>query len=496
MEISYHRILRLPGKITLPRIKQVRHSAEKAVLDLFYYVKSLGYSDTLDEYEKVKLGIFNQINFFQFITGLFILLTCVLHKEFPGWACILAGLPSIVSLLALYFNREYKYQSALRVYFVLQPLVAGFIIMNGVHLGLNLYFILYGILAVFFLKDKGFMVFVISFSMINFFVLSVVLKQFYYQLENINNTLYLVNEAVAIVFIFYGLYLIKNENSIYYSSILRSNESLHKKNIQIQVQADKIKENAAILEKQTKELTELNALKNKMLGIISHDLKAPLHAIRNLFSDIEQKKISPTILKNLIPEVVNDMNYTVGLMDNLLQWVKTQMQSEIIYLQKVDIGKLMSDAVQLVGLQAERKRIKIQLEVHDELYGIMDKEMIHLVLRNLLSNAIKFTPEKGTIIAGVKENKFLIEVYVRDSGQGISHEVLQKIRDTNFYTTKGTANESGTGLGLMLCKEYLHRNNSELFIESSPGKGSMFSFTIQRSVSSAQRRSDRNSAAA
>jgi len=113
-----------------------------------------------------------------------------------------------------------------------------------------------------------------------------------------------------------------------------------------------------------------------------------------------------------------------------------------------------------------------------------------------LSNAIKFTPEKGTITVGVKENKFLIEVYIKDSGEGISHDALQKIRGNNFYTTKGTAHESGTGLGLMLCKEYLHRNNSELLIESHPGKGSIFSFTLQRSIGAIQKKSNRNSKAA
>ena len=227
--------------------------------------------------------------------------------------------------------------------------------------------------------------------------------------------------------------------------------------------------------------------KNKMFGIISHDLKAPMHAIRNLFSDIEQKKISSSHLKELIPEVVNDMNYTVSLMDNLLQWVKTQMQSEVVYLQKVDIGKLMDNAVQLVRLQAERKQITIEVDAKDELYGIMDKEMINLVLRNLLSNAIKFTPPNGKITAGVHENKFLIEVYIKDSGAGIGHDDLQKIRSNNFYSTKGTANEPGTGLGLMLCKEYLQRNSSELLIESHPGKGSIFSFTLQKSVGTTQK---------
>lgn len=485
MELSHQRILRLPGKITLPNIKRLPIALRKSVLDLFRYVKSLGYSNTLDEYELLKLGIFNQLNFFQLLAGIFIFFTCIFSKQFPAWTAIVASLPALVNVLVLFLNKQYKHQAAQIGYFVLHPLTASFIFMNGLHLGLDLYFILYGILAVFFLKDIGFMIFTICFSMLNFFLLSVVFKQFRYQLENTNDLLYLVNEGIAIVFIFYGLYLIKNENTIYQAKILDKNNALRQKNIQIQLQADKLKENAALLEKQTKELTELNTLKNKMFGIISHDLKAPMHALRNLFSDVEQRKVSAAYLKKLMPEVVNDLNYTVGLMDNLLQWVKTQMQSEIVYLQRVDVGQLLEETVQLVRLQAERKQIKIEVRTEEEIYGIMDREMISLVLRNLLSNAIKFTPEKGTISAGVKANRSLLEVYVQDTGTGLSHEALQKIRGNDFFTTKGTANESGTGLGLMLCKEYLHRNDSQLLIESHSGKGSIFSFTLQKSVASA-----------
>jgi len=482
MELSHQRILRLPGKITLPPIKRLPIFFGKSVLNLLRYVKSLGYTSALDDYELLKLGIFNQLNFFQLLAGIFIFFTCLFTKQFPAWTAMVAILPALVSVFVLYLNKQYRHNLALISYFILHPLAASFIFMNGMHLGLDLYFILYGILAVFFLKDIGFMIFTISFSMLNFFLLSVVFKEFRYQLENINDFLYLANEGIAIVFIFYGLYLIKNENTIYQSKILYKNNALQEKNIQIQLQANKIKENATLLEKQTKELTDLNALKNKMFGIISHDLKAPMHAIRNLFNDVEQKKISPGTLQKLMPEVVNDLNYTVGLMENLLQWVKTQMHSEVVYLQKVDIGQLLEETVQLVRLQAERKQIKIEVTIQEEVYGIMDREMISLVLRNLLSNAIKFTPEKGTILTGVKANKSLLDVYVQDTGTGISHEALQKIRGNDFYSTKGTANEAGTGLGLMLCKEYLNRNDSQLLIESHIGKGSIFSFTLQRSV--------------
>ena len=482
MEISYQRILRSTGKVTLPRIKRIPLSIRKSVLELFYYIKSLGYTDLLDDYELVKLGIFNQINFFQVLTGILFVFTCLFHHQFPLWTCIIAILPAVVSVWVLYLNRCYRHQAALIAYFILHPLVASFMFMNGLHLGLELYFISYGILAVFFLKDKGFMVFTILFSMMNFFVLSVVLNTFRYQLQNINNLLFLVNEGIAIVFIFYGLYLIKNENSIYQQSIIGQNNNLQKKNLQIQIQADKIKEDADLLEKQTRELTELNAVKNKLFGIISHDLKGPMYAVRNVFSDIHKSKMTAIQLKKLIPEVVNDLNYTVDLMDNLLQWAKTQMHSQVVHPQKVDIGTLLSESVQLVRLQAERKNIKIDIHGTEATYGIMDREMIHLVLRNLLSNAIKFTPEHGTISAGVNENGYLVEVFIQDSGSGISHDALMKIRGNNFYTTKGTANESGTGLGLMLCKEYLQRNQSQLIIESEPGRGSIFSFTLPKCV--------------
>ncbi|HEY9491807.1 MAG TPA: hypothetical protein VIP56_07465, partial [Nitrososphaeraceae archaeon] len=263
MELSHQRILRLPGKLALPHIKRLPVSLRKSVVSLFRNVKTLGYTNALDDYELLKLGIFNQLNFFQIIIGLLISLTCVFDKHFPAWAGLVAILPVLVSVVVLHLNKQYKHQAAVNAFFGLHPLTTSFIFMNGMHLGLDLYFVLYGILAVFFLKEIGFMVFTICFSMINFFLLSVVFKQFLYQLENINYSLYLVNEGIAIVFIFYGLYLIKNENTTYQAKILDKNNALLQKNIQIQSQTDKIKENAALLEKQTKELTELNVLKNK-----------------------------------------------------------------------------------------------------------------------------------------------------------------------------------------------------------------------------------------
>jgi signal transduction histidine kinase len=154
------------------------------------------------------------------------------------------------------------------------------------------------------------------------------------------------------------------------------------------------------------------------------------------------------------------------------------MQSNAIHPQTIDVNKLVNETVQLLHLQAEAKKIKIKTKADHPVSAWADRNMISLVSRNLLSNAVKFTPEHGSIVIGINESSSFVEVYVQDSGLGISKEAISKIYDDNFYTTNGTNDERGTGLGLMLCKEFLEKNDGRLIIESEPGKGSIFSFTL------------------
>jgi signal transduction histidine kinase len=183
-------------------------------------------------------------------------------------------------------------------------------------------------------------------------------------------------------------------------------------------------------------------------------------------------------IKSLIPEVKNDLNYTVGLMENLLNWAKSQMQSHSVKAQAVNLQETIDDVVHVLHLQAEAKSIRVENKATAPVYAWADADMIHLVLRNLISNAIKFTPPGGSISVGATELSSFTEVYVQDSGNGISPKELKKINNQEFYTTNGTAQEQGTGLGLMLCKEFLAKNDGHLRIESELGKGSIFSFTL------------------
>lgn len=441
-------------------------------------VRSIGFHASMDELEKTKLGIFNQLNFFGLVGGIVAPIAGIFdHSKLPALAWIIACSPAIISVLVFWLNSKRRYEIAMISYFILYPVFTSLVYVGGINLGIQLFFILYGILSVFFIPRISHMLFSIAFSMVSYFMLAVVLKNYQYQLEKANYTFYLFNQALAIVFIFYGLFIIKRENTGYQFSILAKNRELHRTNLEIEKQRGIIADKAAQLEQQTIQLAELNSLKNKLFSVISHDLKTPMYALRNLFQNMRDNDLPPQEIKDLLPDVVNELNYTTGLMENLLQWARSQMQANSVRPQELDVQKLSKEVTQLLRIQAEAKHIHIKLKVNRQMFVYADKDMINLVLRNLVSNAIKFTPEKGEILIEAEERPAMIEISVRDNGVGISQENIQKLFN-EYYTSKGTANESGTGLGLMLCKEFLTRNGGQMKIQSEEGKGSVFSFTL------------------
>jgi two-component system, sensor histidine kinase and response regulator len=454
---------------------------QQKTLQFLENVRTIGYIDSLDDYEKRKLRIFNQLNFFQLVTGVIAPLMAILSshgKFFPGDAWYITTSPALISILVLVLNANYKYQAALLCYFILYPVFTCVIYINGFNLGIELSFILYGILSVFFLQDIGYMLFAVGLSMTSYFILSIAWKDYRYQLEVHNYAAYLINQLIAIAYIFYGLYLVKRENTDYQFGIVLKNRELHRKNLEIESQKKEIVTKAALLEKRAGELRESNAVKNKLFSVISHDLKAPMYAIRNVLNSATQAELSPRELQELLPEMVKDLNYTTSLMENLLQWAKFQMKSDIIRPQSLNMNEEVREVVRLFQLQYQAKKITVETKTELPAHAWADKNITNLVLRNLLSNAIKFTPQNGHIVIGASRSNGCVEVYVQDSGRGMSREELAKINNGNFYSSKGTDNEAGTGLGLMICREFLTKNDGRLIVESEPGLGSTFSFTL------------------
>jgi two-component system, sensor histidine kinase and response regulator len=446
-------------------------------------IKKIGYQSSMNDYEKRRLGIFNTMNFLGMITGIIIPIAAMSGSgHLPPIAMIVACAPFFISAVVLICNYYHKHQFAIVWYFILYPAITSLVYAGGIEVGIELLFILYGVLAVFFLQNIRVILITVTFSILCYLFTYTLHGKYNFIMRDMNLAFYLCNQFLSIFFIFLGLILIKKENSAYQLQLTNTNNKLVFLNTELKKKRIELTENNYLLEEQTEQLRELNTLKNRMFSIISHDLKNPIYSLRNLFRNVEQYDLPGDEIKVLVPDIINDLNYTTSLMDNLLQWAKSQMEGSNINPQKVDVAKMITETQNLLRLQAESKAIFLNSKAEPDTFIYADKDMITLVLRNLLSNAIKFTPKDGEIQVGacIKDN--MVEVYVKDSGIGISKENMEKIFGNNYFSTNGTANESGTGLGLMLCKEFLTKNGGDIYVESEEGKGSKFIFNIPTST--------------
>ncbi len=237
-------------------------------------------------------------------------------------------------------------------------------------------------------------------------------------------------------------------------------------------------------QKQAEEkLREINATKDKLFSIIAHDLKSPYNAQLGFLELLIEGEDSytPEQRKKFISTVYQSTKQSFSLLDNLLMWSRTQAGKIPFNPSELLIAQLFEDAIDMQKYGAEAKNIIIDTDIRNEnLEVTADYEMVSMILRNLISNAIKFTHEKGKIILGAKtvnDSKVLISVF--DTGVGIHKDYISKLfYATKNHTTIGTNREKGTGIGLVICKDFVERNGGKIWVESAVGKGSTFYFTL------------------
>lgn len=227
-----------------------------------------------------------------------------------------------------------------------------------------------------------------------------------------------------------------------------------------------------------KRLEHLNQLKSKMFSIVSHDFRSPLKSLAGVLSLCKKGMISPEEMKNLSTSLLEKVENTSNFLDNLLNWSKSQMKGLKIKPQVIDIHEVSRNLVRLLEPQAEKKNIEIVNKIPENLKVTADLEMVKLVLRNLISNALKFSYGGNKIIleGGQTNGKAIISI--QDFGTGIEEEQLKNIFQLKNYSTAGTANEIGAGLGLILCKEFVEQNLGEIWATSKKNEGSVFSFSL------------------
>ncbi len=227
-------------------------------------------------------------------------------------------------------------------------------------------------------------------------------------------------------------------------------------------------------------LVELNATKDKFLSIIAHDLKTPLNNILG-FSNliVEDENLDAGEIRKYASLINKSAANTINLLENLLEWATVQDGRISFKPRLVNLRELLSEMVLLISEPAVEKRIEISLVDTAEIWVKVDENMMKTIVRNLLSNAVKFTKPGGKIIVSACRNESEIEVKVADSGVGISAENLKKLFDIGSgYFTRGTKNEKGSGIGLLLCHEFVEKHGGKIAVESREGEGSIFRFTI------------------
>lgn len=234
------------------------------------------------------------------------------------------------------------------------------------------------------------------------------------------------------------------------------------------------------MEKRSEELERLNQVKDKFFSIISHDLRSPINALAGLLDLIDKGAIEPAEMHKHTQELKVRFNHTRTLLNNLLDWTLLQMDKLSLQAGRINLRKIVDENIQLLT-SVQNKQINLVNQVPTEAIGYADSNTINLVIRNLMMNAIKFTNDGGKVIIDAKAQASEWLFSVKDNGVGMKPEVLNMLFDkTAPYTTRGTANEKGTGLGLILCKEFIEKNGGRIWVESEEGQGSTFFFTLPK----------------
>ena len=261
-----------------------------------------------------------------------------------------------------------------------------------------------------------------------------------------------------------------------------SKNGLHAEINMIDITEHKLaEEKVNVANRELEQSIQLNADKDLFISILAHDLRNPFGVLlgytelllRN-FNQLKENEV-----KNMVHEINQTTHSTYNLLEDILKWSRLRMERIPFEPKLVSFTDICVDIVSSLSPVAEIKNITIGCNIADEIYVMADIDMLKAVFRNLVSNAIKFTRDMGKIIISAEQRNSGILFSVSDNGIGIEPESLVKLFDiSQFFTTTGTANEKGTGLGLLLCKDFVEKHGGKIWVESEFGKGSVFYFEI------------------
>jgi signal transduction histidine kinase len=229
---------------------------------------------------------------------------------------------------------------------------------------------------------------------------------------------------------------------------------------------------------QNTQLEGVNGIKNKIFSVIAHDLRNPFSQFISILDMFKSRLLEADEVVTLLPFLDKSVNHTIDMMDRLLVWSKSQLDGFKVQPESFDIASLIQDTVEKLQNLIDEKQLHVKIFKSEEAQAWADLEMIRIVFRNLLSNAIKFTPPQGSITVEILKESESVIIAFKDTGMGLNGEQLSSLFSFNLKSTRGTANESGTGLGLKICYDLLLLNNGKIHVESIVNEGSTFFITL------------------
>ena len=268
-----------------------------------------------------------------------------------------------------------------------------------------------------------------------------------------------------------------SEELINYTKQLQANKNL------LEERAKELARLNAQLAESEQMLKELNSSKDKLFSIIAHDLKSPFQPLIGLSEILveEYDSISKEERDRFIRELNNTIKNQYKLVENLLDWSRIQTGRMEFLPEKINLSESVDSNISLLNQNALIKNIELINQVQNNNFVFADLNMLQSVIQNLISNAIKFTRPNGKVIISSETRNNHVEISVKDTGVGMSKDVLENLfRIDKHHSTLGTSQEKGTGLGLIICKELIEKNEGEIWIESETNKGSKFTFTLKK----------------
>jgi signal transduction histidine kinase len=281
-----------------------------------------------------------------------------------------------------------------------------------------------------------------------------------------NNVNYLIT-LILLLLVGMVIIIIRNSRKVkkYSKTLEEVNEEMKKQNIRLQ---------------------ELNETKDKLFSIVGHDLKSPFNSLIGFLELLttNYEFLEPQEQKEILQKLFEESNQTHALLENMLQWAMSQRGQIGFNPMICNLKEVARKETSFLQTRADKKNIKLVNLIDDEATLEADLNMLLTIIRNIVNNAIKFTSNNGEVTLSNEMHHDGITLITKDNGKGIPADVIPKlINETSYYSTTGTGNEKGTGLGLMIVKDFLRKHHASLIIESEPEKGSVFKMFFPKNIS-------------